>query len=90
MRPRWEVPVGSIVFPALRPPGGGETEIALQHTADGELVAGAFTSLDALIAVFGPGQRWLAFDSAAAPALLEGSGVKQILVDPEITRLDSQ
>jgi hypothetical protein len=85
MRERWEVPEGTLVFPALVPPGGGETELALQHSADGELVAVGFTSLDRLIAAFGPGQRWLAFAAQAAPTLLAGSGVIQLQVDPEIT-----
>jgi hypothetical protein len=84
VREGWEVPEGTLVFPALVPPGGGETELALQHTTEGELVAVGFTSLDALIATFGPGQRWLAFAAEATPVALEGSGATRLLIDPRI------
>lgn len=85
----WVLPPNQLVFPAIVPDDGGDTQLALQRTPDDELVVVGFTSLAGLLAAFGPGQRWLAFEAGAAPALLEGSGVSRILVDPDITFIRS-
>jgi hypothetical protein len=80
-----DLPDDHLVLPALpKQPDERLPQLALYVAAEGDLVAVAFTSVDRLLASFGPGTTWVALSKEAVPKLLEGSGARRILVDPDI------
>jgi hypothetical protein len=60
---------------------GGEAEIELRETVDGELVLFTFTALDRLIAGCGERQPWLVIPADRLAHIKEATGLAQVVMD---------
>lgn len=75
-----------VIVPAH--PGGGGTEVLFETRTDdaGQAVLPAFSSVQRLVAAFGPDQPWLALKLETARELAISTGLADILIDPAVPR----
>jgi hypothetical protein len=75
-----------VIVPAH--PGGDRAEVLFETRADdeGRDVLPAFSSVQRLVAAFGPDQPWLALRLHTARELAITSGLADILIDPVVPR----
>lgn len=80
----WQPPPGVVIAPAH--PGDGRTNVLFETRAadDGRPVLPVFTSLQRLVAAFGPAQPWLAVKMQTVLEVAADGGLAGVVIDPVV------
>lgn len=82
-----EDPPQVLLLPTLGVPAVGRpAQLALWHTAAGELVVVAYSDIAALVAAAGDCQPWVALGTAELLEALVGTPVQRVLLDAPLPR----